>query len=190
MITLGCGHYYHTTCIATYIEIQISSVCNITIKCPQFCDGCPEIMTRNVIDYVATKIENKDEILKKYDQYLINDFIQRSSNMRHCPGKGCGYVCYSNSRPTRIDCKKCGSVFCFKCGLECHVPASCENMQAWCDKCTDESENVNWILAHTAQCALRTRIGVLGPHAHGLRHRESSHRFQEQMYLAHNRCFL
>ena len=45
--------------------------------------------------------------------------------------------------------------YCFKCGIECHVPASCEQMKAWNEKCAGESENVNWILANTEECPNR-----------------------------------
>eukprot|EP01104_Vermistella_antarctica_P012367 TRINITY_DN3568_c0_g1_i1.p1 TRINITY_DN3568_c0_g1~~TRINITY_DN3568_c0_g1_i1.p1 ORF type:complete len:257 (+),score=64.97 TRINITY_DN3568_c0_g1_i1:402-1172(+) len=33
-----------------------------------------------------------------------------------------------------------------------HMPASCENVERWLRKASDESENVNWMLANTKKC--------------------------------------
>jgi ariadne-1 len=46
----------------------------------------------------------------------------------------------------------CGAVFCWSCGAEAHRPLSCDTVRAWLLKNSAESENMNWILAHTKPC--------------------------------------
>merc|ERR1719331_1111481 len=53
----------------------------------------------------------------------------------------------------------CGCTFCFKCGEEAHEPSSCSELVSWVEKCQNESETANWILANTKRCPkCQTRI--------------------------------
>jgi ariadne-1 len=53
----------------------------------------------------------------------------------------------------------CGAAFCFRCGEEAHDPAACQQVATWNEKCMNESETANWILANTRKCSqCHTRI--------------------------------
>ena len=77
--------------------------------------------------------------------------------MRWCPAAGCEHVVLA-AGITQVRCN-CGMPFCFRCGEEAHAPATCEQLIAWIEKCQNESETANWILANTKRCpACKTRI--------------------------------
>lgn len=46
----------------------------------------------------------------------------------------------------------CGTRFCLKCAEEPHAPTHCALLQQWKEKCKNESETANWILANTKAC--------------------------------------
>ncbi len=78
--------------------------------------------------------------------------------MRWCPGVGCGraieHVGGGDAAGADAACAPagCGAVFCWACGCEAHRPLACATVQAWLLKNSAESENMNWILAHTKPC--------------------------------------
>ena len=39
-----------------------------------------------------------------------------------------------------------------RCGEEAHQPAGCPALAEWAEKCQNESETANWILANTKRC--------------------------------------
>jgi ariadne-1 len=46
-----------------------------------------------------------------------------------------------------------------RCGEEAHEPVNCQNLILWKEKCQNESETANWILANTKRCPkCNTRI--------------------------------
>jgi len=46
-----------------------------------------------------------------------------------------------------------------RCGEEAHAPSSCALLTRWLEKCQNESETANWILANTKRCPkCQTRI--------------------------------
>jgi len=49
-------------------------------------------------------------------------------------------------------CDSCDTHFCLICGEEPHAPCSCKNLVIWNEKCRNESETANWILANTKSC--------------------------------------
>jgi ariadne-1 len=73
--------------------------------------------------------------------------------MKWCPNPGCSNVirCERKNRKEAVTCK-CGFSFCFNCAdseIGDHMPATCENVEMWMKKATDESENVKWLIANT-----------------------------------------
>jgi ariadne-1 len=49
-------------------------------------------------------------------------------------------------------CHACDTSFCLKCGVEPHAPVTCQHLAKWQEKCRNESETANWILANTKPC--------------------------------------
>lgn len=84
-------------------------------------------------------------------RYNLRSFVDICTSFRWCPGRRCENVAMATSSVRSIRCT-CGMVFCFKCGEEAHVPATCADMVCWAEKCKNESETANWILANTKKC--------------------------------------
>ncbi|RYG60040.1 hypothetical protein EON64_19655, partial [archaeon] len=83
----------------------------------------------------------------KFDDYLLRNYLDTSKHMRHCPAPRCDRVAIGNG-VSAITCL-CGHPFCFRCGEEAHEPVSCAQRACWAEKCANESETANWILANT-----------------------------------------
>lgn len=58
---------------------------------------------------------------------------------------------FDNCSSIYIQCK-CGTDFCFTCGEEYHMPATCKQVECWQSKCMKESENAKWIVTNTKKC--------------------------------------
>ena len=101
------------------------------------------------------------EQLMKYRKYRVDNFINFSKELRWCPAPNCDKVVRAGPCVTSVKCGPggCGCAFCMKCGDEAHQPASCELLRQWQEKCQNESETANWILANTKRCPkCQTRI--------------------------------
>jgi ariadne-1 len=154
MISMPCGHEFCKGCWRGFTENMISDgpTC-IRTRCPQA--GCSEIVTEEEVAKAAP------ELLPKFESYQLRSFVEIDGNSRWCPGPGCERVAVGKcsglggglSGPgVFCHCDDCGSSFCLKCGEEPHAPLSCRDLRQWNEKCKNESETANWILANTKSC--------------------------------------
>ena len=61
-------------------------------------------------------------------------------------------ACWMDAKESlEIHCQ-CTFVWCWACGEEAHMPASCKTVNQWNVKNSAESENISWIRAHTKKC--------------------------------------
>eukprot|EP01103_Thecamoeba_quadrilineata_P002550 TRINITY_DN12499_c0_g1_i1.p1 TRINITY_DN12499_c0_g1~~TRINITY_DN12499_c0_g1_i1.p1 ORF type:complete len:498 (-),score=80.68 TRINITY_DN12499_c0_g1_i1:94-1563(-) len=148
--SLSCGHTYCAQCWKTYLEIKISEgPSSLTTKCI-----FPKCGLRVHQDAVYNLVSAEKQ--KVYEHYLIKSFVEDNPQVKWCPYPGCGYCvrCERESRTEPVRCK-CSFCFCFKCAdylIGDHKPASCSQVEKWLQKASDESENVNWLLANTKKC--------------------------------------
>ncbi|EWM22465.1 ariadne-like ubiquitin ligase [Nannochloropsis gaditana] len=145
LVALGCGHFFCRGCFTQYLvsKVEEGMGCPLT-RCPEY--RCPEMVTENFFRVLVPPAT-----LAAYLRYSLKSFVDICSAFRWCPGRGCDFVAMGNSSLRACLCK-CGMLFCFRCGEEAHVPASCEDMVTWVEKCKNESETANWILANTRKC--------------------------------------
>ncbi|WP_288077469.1 IBR domain-containing protein, partial [Pseudomonas sp.] len=89
------------------------------------------------------------KLLKKYSRVILEQFVSNGKHMRWCPAPGCERVIMAGAGVANVRCGPggCGNAFCFKCGEDAHQPSSCEELVRWTEKCQNESETANWILA-------------------------------------------
>lgn len=142
--TLDCSHLFCNGCYGQYVnkKVEDGPEC-IVMTCPGH--KCPLKVPRQIILRVCTP-----QNCRKYDEYMVNTFVDTSTSFRFCPAPDCGKVAWGSS-VTSVNCA-CGFTFCFRCGEEVHDPATCEHLQKWITKCNSESETANWILANTKKC--------------------------------------
>lgn len=149
--SLPCHHSFCKFCYGTYLTHQVSD------GPPCVYAHCPEFKCKQAITMTAVKSLCSQETYDKYMMYVTRNFIETSSSMRWCPHPGCERVAIG-SGVTTVFCQ-CNFPFCFRCGQEAHDPATCAHLSMWQEKCTNESETANWILANTKKCPkCQTRI--------------------------------
>lgn len=87
---------------------------------------CSAVAMWQIVDEAAWKALAADSTFAKFNRFLLRSFIQLTPTLVWCPNPaGCdNVVSYSGTRgDMRCDC---GYAFCFRCQLEAHEPASCE----------------------------------------------------------------
>jgi len=153
MFGMACGHEFCKGCWNGYIDgkIRDGPSC-VRATCPQ--NGCREAITEEEVCAVAP------ELSKKFEEYQLRSFVEMNNMMRWCPGPGCTKVAMANSAGFIgiAECT-CSKEFCIRCGEEPHAPSTCPELAKWREKCRNESETANWILANTKSCPkCNTRI--------------------------------
>lgn len=152
MIAMPCGHAFCKDCWHDFAvnAVDEGPVC-VQLTCPQA--GCTEKVTEDEIKLVVPP-----DVLAKYTEYQLRNFVESNPLTRWCPGKGCERVACALSEAAReadgnvAHCDACLTHFCLVCGEEPHAPALCKQLQLWNEKCRNESETANWILANTKSC--------------------------------------
>ena len=150
MLAMPCGHQFCLDCWGQNIDFifQGGPSC-VRTTCPEA--NCREAVTEDEIAAV------RPNLLAQYENYQLRSFVETNGSTRWCPFPGCTKVAMETGVAgedfSRIaQCNKCTTRFCLRCGEEPHSPASCEELVKWNEKCRNESETANWILANTKPC--------------------------------------
>ncbi|KAJ1451909.1 hypothetical protein M885DRAFT_528301 [Pelagophyceae sp. CCMP2097] len=148
-VAAPCGHFFCSECYKLYLNNAVDEGNSaVHATCPE--DKCatlvpPELMAQ-CVDAVRAA---------KYTNFCLGHFVSFSKELRYCPGAGCDKVVRAGSCVAQVKCGLpggCGASFCMRCGEEGHQPASCALVRLWLEKCQNESETANWILANTKRC--------------------------------------
>lgn len=144
---LGCGHKFCLSCWRKYLYNKImDESMGETIECAA--PNCNVL----VDDVTVMRLIKDPKVKLKYQQLIINSFVQRNRLFRWCPSPGCNYairVFYVDAKPVKC---KCGHRFCFACGECWHEPVKCYLLKNWMKKCEEDSETSKWIDANTKEC--------------------------------------
>jgi len=142
--SMPCYHSFCRDCWGQYLEITLKDGPSCLYKtCPQ--PNCNEKVTEEEIKALAP------HLLPKYSFYQLKSFVELNPCARWCPGTDCDKVGITTTGWGCLSCD-CGTSFCLRCGEEPHSPASCADIVRWNEKCQNESETANWILANTKPC--------------------------------------
>jgi len=151
MLSMPCGHEFCKECWKQFCANAILEGPSCVRKtCPQA--KCTEVMTEVEVAAAAP------ELLTKFETYQLRSFVESSVLTRWCPGHGCEKVaCASSAIAMEHEgsvacCDDCDMSFCLLCGEEPHAPTNCKELARWNEKCRNESETANWILANTKSC--------------------------------------
>ena len=151
MLGMPCGHEFCKECWKDFCANAIleGPAC-VRKTCPQA--KCTEVVTEEEVAEAAP------ELLAKFESYQLRSFVESSALTRWCPGRGCEKVaCASSAIAMEQEgcvarCDTCEICFCIACGEEPHAPTNCKELARWNEKCLNESETANWILANTKSC--------------------------------------
>jgi len=151
-VQLSCKHAFCEDCYRGYLNNKIGDGPGaVYTRCPE--SKCNHLVPENLFKRLLT-VENA----RKYERYMLNSFVDISKNMRWCPAPNCDKAVRGDGSVRDVSCD-CGRWFCFKCGEDAHSPASCSSLALWQEKCQNESETANWIIANTKKCPqCNTRI--------------------------------
>lgn len=150
LLYMPCGHGICQGCWTDFLDNAVQEGPSVVHQtCPQA--SCKELITRDEFERVQS------QALPKYDDFNLRFFCETNPLYRWCPGRGCEQVATASSLAVLesnpyTTCDSCSTSFCVRCGNEPHSPATCQNLTVWQEKCRNESETANWILANTKSC--------------------------------------
>lgn len=153
MLSAPCGHEFCTDCWGEFVRIAVADGPScVRVTCPQ--SGCSEAVTEEEVRAASPRTS------EKYRAYQLRSFVESNGAARWCPGPGCTRVAVcadpsslsGSAAVARCSDGGCGTEFCVRCGLEPHAPTTCKELSRWQEKCRNESETANWILANTKPC--------------------------------------
>ena len=154
MLAMPCGHAFCFDCWEDFCANAVEEGPSCVIKtCPE--STCKEIVTE---DEMTQALGESSETLQKYRSFQLRSFVESNPLTRWCPGAGCERVACAMSTAAMesegcvAHCDACAMSFCLVCGEEPHSPSSCKHLELWNEKCRNESETANWILANTKSC--------------------------------------
>lgn len=150
-LAMPCGHEFCRECWSDFCEYKISEGPScVHTSCPQA--KCRETVTEEEIRAA------QPALLPKFVDYQLRSFVESNPLARWCPGPGCNRVAFimgssmGCAEQVVAQCDDCGTGFCMRCGHEPHAPSTCKELTTWQEKCRNESETANWILANTKAC--------------------------------------
>jgi len=151
-LSMPCGHEFCMDCWHDFCAnaVQEEGPSCVRSTCPQ--SGCQEVLTEQEVEAAAP------DHLQKFQTYQLRNFVESNTLTRWCPGKGCERIACAQtaSQMEQEDnvahCDECLTSFCLICGEEPHSPCGCKDLAKWNEKCRNESETANWILANTKSC--------------------------------------
>lgn len=176
----GCNHIYCTNCLRDYIKSKIEQSggdvrrlnCCGTMQCRMILQDdlikdLSSLETWNQYQYLSLKNFVQDQVELYWCPSPGCDTIIQSSygwtfrnRMKRLMSKSVSNIQskediddqgYMNIIPI-VECGNCHQAFCLNCGNNDHLPAPCNILKKWIQKCSDDSETANWISVNTKDC--------------------------------------
>lgn len=154
MYGMPCGHAFCLDCWYEFCENAINEGPNcVMTTCPQA--ECSEVVTE---EEMKRALGESSPLLLKFLSYQLRSYVESNPLTRWCPGRGCESIACAQSAAAMesegsvAHCLSCSTKFCLICGEEPHAPSTCKALAKWNEKCRNESETANWILANTKSC--------------------------------------
>ncbi|KAJ1921681.1 hypothetical protein H4219_000413 [Mycoemilia scoparia] len=154
----SCSHLFCRDCWTGYLMNKfIEENESWNISCPGFRCDIP-ICTPYNMSLISNGGKNTD-LDKLYLRARVWNYIKQNKHIAFCVHEGCGCVVECNDYNSTLQfpipivtCRE-NHVFCIRCEVaNTHLPCPCYLAQAWRDKCTNDSETVNYIAANTKEC--------------------------------------
>lgn len=158
-MSMPCGHEF---CMDCWHDFCVNAIQQQGPACVY--DTCPDATCKEVLTEVEMKKAAPD-CLNKFQTFQLRNFVESNTLTRWCPGVGCDRIAWAATASVMeqdgniANCDGCCTSFCMVCGEEPHAPSGCKDLAQWNEKCRNESETANWMLANTKECPkCRTRI--------------------------------
>ena len=144
-----CGHEFCVECFQHYLTDKIKG-CEIVIECPSAC--------RVSIGPDKFELILDPQILELFHRQIVIKYVEDHHYLKWCTFPDCNQIIEcrlpADLYETTIPSVKCANEhrLCFGCGNKDHLPAPCSIAKKWLQKCSDDSETVNWMAAKTKLC--------------------------------------
>jgi len=177
MSSLYCEHWFCIDCWRQFLNVKINDGNIKVITCPA--RDCSLQLDEEMVEDILS--DNKySNLLKKYHRLVAQSYIDDSSNMRWCPGKGCDRaIRVKLLKDKDVKCE-CGTKFCFGCGNIPHSPSDCKMLREWLSKCSLEGEDTKWMATFTKEC----------PNCAFLIHKEGGCQYMTCSHCSHHFCWV
>mmetsp|Transcript_108527 Transcript_108527/g.305904 ORF Transcript_108527/g.305904 Transcript_108527/m.305904 type:complete len:510 (-) Transcript_108527:96-1625(-) len=120
---------------------------SLDLRCPA--PGCNEAVRPEVF----RRLLNASGVLERYERFVAESFVNDSGGRaRWCPGERCGRAACEPPCESREVVCPCGTVWCFGCGTDAHLPVACDTVRKWEEKNRDEATDATWIKVNTKLC--------------------------------------
>lgn len=175
---MSCGHSACIDCYREYVQEKVLSGVSTQIRCLEI--NCNFPISQDIVIYFfghstyrtnmpnSSQSSDKSKILERYDILLNKEFVSQVKNMKYCPEPDCQFAIQNLSPVYKDSCTsstvlcKCGKLFCFKCGKDDHMPATCNMAEFWNqiyakyktghDTFRELIESERWIQHFTEKC--------------------------------------
>eukprot|EP00826_Nyctotherus_ovalis_P036217 TRINITY_DN3196_c0_g1_i7.p1 TRINITY_DN3196_c0_g1~~TRINITY_DN3196_c0_g1_i7.p1 ORF type:complete len:417 (+),score=50.06 TRINITY_DN3196_c0_g1_i7:196-1446(+) len=116
-----CGHLLHSECAKRYLEVQIdANVFPLICPIPECRDDIDPEFIKHILD---------SEKFKKFDQFLLKNFIEGNADEYSCcPTPDCSYafVWLPTEDSNVFTCPKCKGCYCLNCRCVFHTGMTCK----------------------------------------------------------------
>eukprot|EP01043_Picozoa_sp_COSAG02_P015042 COSAG02_NODE_632_length_19286_cov_1518.762235_3_plen_873_part_00 len=143
---------YFETCIDSGEVVGLkcmSEECNVLV---------PEAFVEDLVDTLH---------LQRYHRFLAESYVKdqtATSTIKFCPAPDCGHAMDARKatvdhadRAVTVRCI-CGYEFCYRCQDESHAPASCEELQEWNKRFTDDVETQQYLNTFCKPCPTQQMV--------------------------------
>lgn len=121
----SCNYHSCYDCLHQYLQIEISEG-RVNISCPK----CIEPLHPNDIRMVL----NDENIMIKYESFLLRRILVTDPDARWCPAPDCGYAVIASGCAScpKLKCERpgCDTYFCYHCKQEWHPNQTCDAARA------------------------------------------------------------
>lgn len=145
--TMECGHTFCNDCWREHMRISISEGMSRRLRC--MAPSCGVVCDE---DKVKQLLKGNKELLAKYEQTLLESYIDDNKRAKWCPSvPHCGHAVRCKEPHCEVECT-CGHQFCFACCEVPHSPCTCDMLRDWEQRMRDGSETSSWLNANTKPC--------------------------------------
>lgn len=146
---MDCGHSFCNSCWIEYFIVKINEGQSRNIRC--MAHKCNAVCDESIVRFLVR--QKSPHLANKFERFLLESYIEDNKMVKWCPSvPHCGNaIRVEDDEICEVECS-CGMQFCFRCSAEAHSPCSCIMWEHWAKMCRNESENMDWIAAHTKPC--------------------------------------
>ena len=144
--SLGDGHRFCSSCWRDYLTAALANGRAVVLT------RCPAYQCNTLVHDASFRRLCSEAEYGRFVHFVLRSYVEDNRSMRWCTHPGCTYALHAlNHAVLSVSCRA-GHKFCFQCQEEWHEPCTCEQLVAWREKNTTESDNAHWIIANTKRC--------------------------------------